>query len=66
MTAEGFELQISCIRILLNPPSLVGLGNYFVCKRLEVQTLLWLLEFVIEIILGIIRASYLPGGLLRF
>ena len=26
-----------------------GLGNYFVCKRFEVQTLLWSLEFVIQI-----------------
>ena len=26
-----------------------GLGNYFVCKRLAVQTLLWSLEFVIQI-----------------
>ena len=26
-----------------------GLGNYFVCKRFAVQTLLWLLEFVIQI-----------------
>ena len=28
-----------------------GLGNYFVCKQFAVQTLLWLLEFVIQIIL---------------
>ena len=27
----------------------LGLGNYFVCKRFAVQTLLWSLEFVIEI-----------------
>ena len=26
-----------------------GLGNYFVCKRFAVQTLLWSLEFVIQI-----------------
>ena len=26
-----------------------GLGNYFVCKRFAVQTLLWPLEFVIQI-----------------
>ena len=38
----GFELQISCIQSS-------GLGNYFVCKRFAVQTLLWSLEFVILI-----------------
>ena len=26
-----------------------GLGNYFVCKRFTVQTLLWSLEFVIQV-----------------
>ena len=26
-----------------------GLGNYFICKRFAVQTLLWSLEFVIQI-----------------
>ena len=26
-----------------------GLGNYFVCKTFTVQTLLWSLEFVIQI-----------------
>ena len=26
-----------------------GLGNYFVCKRFAVQTLMWSLEFVIQI-----------------
>ena len=26
-----------------------GLGNYFVCRRFAVQTLLWSLEFVIQI-----------------
>ena len=26
-----------------------GLGNYFVCKRFAVQTILWSLEFVIQI-----------------
>ena len=26
-----------------------GLGNYFVCRRFPVQTLLWSLEFVIQI-----------------
>ena len=29
-----------------------GLGNFFVCKRFAVQTLLWSLEFVIQINLG--------------
>ena len=29
-----------------------GLGNYFVCKRFTVQTLLWSLEFVIQVNLG--------------
>ena len=29
------------------PPS--GLGNYFVCKRFAVQTLLWSLEFMVQI-----------------
>ena len=26
-----------------------GLGNYFLCKRSAVQTLLWSLEFVIQV-----------------
>ena len=49
VTTGGFELRISCIRssYLTLWPS--GLGNYFVCKRFAVQTLLWSLEFVIEI-----------------
>ena len=34
----GFELWISC-----------RLGNYFVCKRFTVQTLLWSLEFAMQI-----------------
>ena len=32
----------------LAPYGLVGLGNYFVCKRFAFQTLLWSLEFVIQ------------------
>ena len=38
VTTGGFELWISCIR-----------SNYFLCKRFAVQTLLWSLEFVIQI-----------------
>ena len=49
VTTGGFELPISCIksRYLTLWPS--GLGNDFVCKRFAVQTLLWSLEFVIQI-----------------
>ena len=37
----------------LNSPNLWpnGLGNYFVSKRFAIQTLLWSLEFVVQIIL---------------
>ena len=54
MSTGGFELRISCIQVLwirlayyaLWPR---GLGNYLICKRFAVQTLLWSLEFVIKI-----------------
>ena len=52
VTTGGFELRISCIRssylthLALSPS---GLGNYFICKRFAVQTLLWSLEFAIQI-----------------
>lgn len=37
-------------KILKTTPELPsGLGNYFVCKRFGVQTLLWSLKFVIQI-----------------
>ena len=50
VTTEGFELQISCITSsYLTHLWPRGLGNYFVCKRFEVQTLLCSLEFVIQI-----------------
>ena len=56
VTTGGFELRISCIRVLRIRlayyalwPS--GIGKYFLCKRFAVQTLLWPLEFVIQIIL---------------
>ena len=45
VTTGGFELRISCIQSRLQS----GLGNDFVCKRFAVQTLLWSLEFVIQI-----------------
>ena len=35
-----------------SPYGLVGLGKYFVCKKFAVQTLLWSLEFVMQINLG--------------
>ena len=46
VTTVGFELRIPCIqsRYLTH-----GLGNDFVCKGFAVQTLLWSLEFVIQI-----------------
>ena len=49
VTTGGFELWISCIQssYLTLWPS--GLGNYFVCKRFTVETLLWSLESVIQI-----------------
>ena len=45
VSLEGFELWLSCIRSKTH-----GLGNYFVYKRFAVQTLLWTLGFVIQII----------------
>ena len=50
VTTGGFELRISCIwssyviheAIRALWPS--GLGNYFICKRFAVQSLLWSLE----------------------
>ena len=39
VTTGGFELQISSIQR----------SHYFVCKRFVVQTLMWSLEFVIQI-----------------
>ena len=49
----GFELRMSCIQSRLYGLLLVlwlrGLGNYFVCKRFAVETLLWSIEFVIQI-----------------
>ena len=46
VTTAWFELRISCIRSNLWPCSY---GNYFACKRFAVQTLLWSMEFVIQI-----------------
>ena len=44
VTIGGFELRISCESLWP-----IGWGNYFVCKRFAFQTLLWSLEFVIQI-----------------
>ena len=54
VTTGCFELRISCIQssylthYAIRPS---GFGNYFVCilKKFEVQTLLWSMEFVIQI-----------------
>ena len=56
VTTGGFELQISCIRsIYLSHYAIKHnrLGGFGVleCKRFLVQTLLWSLEVVIQIIL---------------
>ena len=60
-TRDSFESQIpvtnSCRKVAnsgtRNQPKLLGfmawwVSNYFICKRFEVQTLLWPLEFVIQ------------------
>ena len=47
-----FELRISCMRSSYLTDQAIRpseLGHYFVCKRFAVQTLLWSLEFVIQI-----------------
>ena len=55
VTTGGFELRISWIgssnltHKVITPLRPSGLGNCFICKRFEVQTLLWSLEFVIQI-----------------
>ena len=49
VTTGGFELRISCMQSsYLTLLGLVGLGNYFACKRFAVQTLLWSQDFVIQ------------------
>ena len=54
VTAGRFELQISWIQSSYLTHYVIGpnyyfVCNYFICKRLAVQTLLWSLEFVIKI-----------------
>ena len=53
MLENYFDLKFQWTQEGLNCESLghkaSGLGNYFVCKRFAVQTLLWSLEFVIQI-----------------
>ena len=42
-------LHSDCDGVVLEAIRPSGLGNYFVCKSFAVQTLLWSLEFVIQI-----------------
>ena len=51
-STSWFLIQIVNISMLVrssNSTFVIGLGNYFVCKRFPVQTLLWSVEFVIQI-----------------
>ena len=56
LRAKLQTVMVSCSRFIWitnssdhRRPRSSGLGNYFVCKRFAVQSLVWSLEFVIQV-----------------
>ena len=46
---EGLECKSLAYEVVIQPTRSSGIGRYIVCKRFAVETLLWSLEFMIQI-----------------